>query len=155
MTQGNEVVVSSCDGFRQEVWAGEHTLVVDEPTALGGGGSGLNPYELILAALGACTSMTIRLYAQRKAWPLEHVEVRLHHSRIHAQDCADCLKQEGYLDHVEKEIVVGGPLTEAQVARLGEIAERCPVNVTLHAAVRTKQTIRLAVRAEAQALAAG
>lgn len=148
MALKNEVVVSSCEGFRQEAWAGTHTLVVDEPAALGGGDAGPNPYALILAALGACTSMTLRLYAQQKNWPLEQVEVRLRHSRIHAQDCADCAKQEGYLDHVEKEIVVGGPLTEAQVTRLGEIAERCPVNLTLRASVHTQQTIRLAVRPE-------
>jgi len=148
MEKGNEVVVSSCHGFRHEAWAGEHTLVIDEPASLGGGGAGPNPYELILAALGACTSITLRLYAQRKEWPLEHVEVRLQHSRIHAHDCADCVQQEGYLDHVEKEIVVGGPLTEEQVARLGEIAERCPVNVTLHASVHTVQTIRRAARPE-------
>jgi putative redox protein len=149
MAKGNEVVVSSCDGFRHEAWAGEHTLLIDEPAALGGSGAGPNPYELILAALGACTSMTLRLYAQRKEWPLEQVEVRLRHSRIHAQDCADCFQREGYLDHVEKEIVVGGLLTEEQVARLGEIAERCPVNVTLHASAHTTQTIRLATRPEA------
>lgn len=148
MGKGNEVVVSSGTGFRHEAWAGEHTLVIDEPASLGGG-AGPNPYELILAALGACTSMTLRLYAQRKEWPLEQVEVRLQHSRIHAQDCADCANQEGYLDYVEKEIVVSGPLTEAQVARLSEVAERCPVNVTLHASVHTAQTIRLAVRPEA------
>lgn len=148
MASGNEVVVSSGEGFRHEVWAGKHTFTVDEPADLGGSDTGPNPYELILAALGSCTSMTIRLYAQRKKWPLEQVEIRLHHSRVHAQDCSDCEKQEGYLDHVEKEIVVGGPLTEAQVTRLGEIAEKCPVNVTLHASVRTTQTIRLAARAE-------
>jgi putative redox protein len=148
MASGNEVVVSSGEGFRHEVWAGKHTFMVDEPADLGGSDAGPNPYELILAALGSCTSMTMRLYAQRKKWPLEQVEIRLRHSRVHAQDCAHCVEQEGYLDHVEKEIVVGGPLTDEQVARLGQIAERCPVNVTLHASVRSIQTIRLAARAE-------
>lgn len=147
MANQTEVVVSSCEGFRQEVWAGEHSLVVDEPAALGGTNAGPTPYELILAALGACTSMTVRLYAERKGWPLEHVEVRLQHSRIHAQDCAECEEREGYLDHVEKQIVVDGPLSGEQVTRLGEIAERCPVNLTLKRSVHTTQTIRLASRA--------
>ena len=139
-----EVVVSGGVGLRQEAWAGQHTLVVDEPVDLGGTDAGPTPYELILTALGACTSMTLRLYADRKQWPLEQVEVRLRHSRIHARDCADCEVKEGYLDHVEKEIVVAGALSAEQVQRLGEIAELCPVNRTLKAAVRTTQTIRLA-----------
>ena len=114
-----EVVVSGGVGLRQEAWAGQHTLVVDEPVDLGGTDAGPTPYELILTALGACTSMTLRLYADRKQWPLEQVEVRLRHSRIHARDCADCEVKEGYLDHVEKEIVVAGALSAEQVHRLG------------------------------------
>ena len=139
-----EVVVSGGAGLRQEAWAGQHTLIVDEPVDVGGTDAGPTPYELILTALGACTSMTLRLYADRKQWPLEQVEVRLRHSRIHARDCADCEVKEGYLDHVEKEIVVAGALSPEQVQRLGEIAELCPVNRTLKSAVRTTQTIRLA-----------
>jgi putative redox protein len=144
MANATEVVVSSSEGLRQEAWAGQHTLTVDEPVEVGGSDAGPTPYELLLAALGACTSMTLRMYADRKQWPLEQVEVRLRHSRIHRQDCADCEVKEGYLDHVEKEIVVAGALSPEQVQRLGEIAELCPVNRTLHAAVRTSQTIRLA-----------
>lgn len=140
----NQVIVSSESGLRQQIWAGPHTLIADEPEELGGKGTGPNPYDLLLAALGACTSMTLRVYAQRKDWPLEAVEVRLTHSRIHARDCEECEKQDGYLDHVEKEIVVSGPLSEAQVERLGQIAEMCPVNRTLHAGVHTHLTIRLA-----------
>ena len=139
-----QVVVSSDRDFRQEVWAGRHTLIADEPREAGGEDAGPNPYELLLAALGACTSMTMGMYARRKEWPLERVEVRLTHERIHAEDCAECEQKEGYLDHVAKEIVVAGPLTEEQVARLGEIAEKCPVNRTLHASVHTTQTIRKA-----------
>jgi putative redox protein len=144
MASVTEVVVSSCGGLRQEVWAGRHTLTVDEPETLGGTDAGPNPYELLLAALGSCTSITLHMYAQRKQWPLELVEVRLRHHRVHAQDCADCEKREGYLDHIEKEIVVGGPLTDEQVQRLGEIAEKCPVNRTLRASVHTTQTMRRA-----------
>jgi putative redox protein len=145
MATGTEVVVFSREGLTHEAWAGRHTLTIDEPVDLGGADDGPTPYELLLAALGACTSMTLRMYADRKQWPLEQVEVRLRHSRIHAKDCADCEEEEGYLDQVEKEIVVAGALSDDQVRRLGEIAERCPVNRTLQASVRASQTIRLAV----------
>jgi len=139
-----EVVVLSGEGLRHEVWAGDHTLVADEPARLGGTDAGPNPYELLLAALGTCTSMTMQLYARRKGWPLESVEIRLRHSRVHADDCHGCAEGDAWLDQVEKEIVVAGPLTAEQVARLGEIAERCPVNRTLHRTVRTIQALRLA-----------
>ncbi len=139
-----EVVVSSCEGFKQEIWAGRHTLVADEPTAVGGTDEGPSPYELLLASLGACTSMTLYLYAQRKKWPLERVEIRLRHQREEVEDCVHCETEERLLDHVEKEIVVSGPLTPEQVERLGEIAEKCPVNRTLKKAIRTTQEIRLA-----------
>lgn len=139
-----QVVVSSDRNLRQEIWAGRHTLAADEPLDLGGDDSAPTPYELLLAALGACTSMTLQLYARRKRWPLETVEVRLQHQRIHARDCADCEQKDAYLDHIDKQIVVSGPLTEEQVGRLAEIAEKCPVNRTLHQSVHTSQTIRLA-----------
>lgn len=145
MAEVTEVVVSSCEGLRQEVWAGQHTLTADEPQTLGGTDTGPDPYQLLLAALGTCTSITLRMYADRKKWPLEHVEIRLRHCRVHAADCAECEEKEGYLDRVEKEIVVGGALTDEQVHRLGEIAELCPVNRTLHASIQTTQTIRRAV----------
>src|SRR5688500_17605534 len=114
-----QVVVNSAGTLRQEVWAGKHTLIADEPVDAGGEDAGPNPYELLLAALGSCTSMTLLMYARRKGWPLEGVEVRLCHQRIHARDCAECERQEGYLDHVEKEIAVSGALTDEQVRRLG------------------------------------
>jgi putative redox protein len=137
------VIVSSDEKLRQTVRMGAHSLTVDEPAEGGGGDAGPNPYELLLAALGACTSMTLLIYARRKEWPLEAVEVRLAHQRIHARDCADCEQREGYLDHVDKEIIVTGPLTAEQVTRLGEIAEMCPVNRTLHQTVHTTLVIRL------------
>lgn len=145
MADVTEVVVSSCEGLRQEVWAGRHTLTVDEPESLGGADAGPDPYQLLLAALGSCTSITLRMYAERRQLPLEHIEVRLRHCRVHAADCAECEQKEGYLDRIEKEIVVGGPLSEEQVQRLGEIAEKCPVNRTLHAGVQTTQSIRRAI----------
>ena len=142
----NQVVVSSDVNLRQEIWAGDHTLVADEPRDVGGDATGPTPYELLLGALGACTSMTLILYARRKEWPLERVEVQLVHDRIHARDCEECEQKEGYLDKVAKLIVVSGALTEEQVARLGEIAEMCPVNRTLHKSMHTTQEIRLAPR---------
>jgi putative redox protein len=115
---------------------GTTTMVVDEPADEGGENRGPNPYQVLLGALGACTSMTLQLYARRKGWPLEHVEVRLTHDRIHAVDCADCETQDGFLDEIRKEIRVSGPLDEEQRARLLQIARRCPVNLTLQREVR-------------------
>ena len=145
-----EVVVSSLGNLRQEIWAGGHTLQADEPREVGGEETGPSPYELLLGALGACTSMTLLLYARRKQWPLEHVEVRLRHNRIHAADCAACETKEGYLDAIEKEIVVAGDLSAEQVERLGEIAHKCPVNQTLLREVQITQAVRHVGAAETQ-----
>jgi putative redox protein len=139
-----EVVVSSVGNLKQEIWSGRHTLLADEPVDAGGEDAGPSPYELLLGALGTCTSMTLQLYARRKGWPLEAVEVRLGHRRIHAQDCAECETKEGYLDAIEKEIVVAGDLTPEQVERLGEIAHRCPVNQTLLREIHITQSMRRA-----------
>ena len=127
-----DVVVSGGpSGYLQEIVTGMHRLHSDEPMAAGGADAGPNPYELLLAALGACTSITLRMYADRKPWAREGVEVRLRHSRIHATDCAECETKQGMLDHVEREISVRGPLTREQKERLLEIAGRCPVHRTL------------------------
>jgi putative redox protein len=127
-----EVIVrGGAVGFAQEIAVGPHRLVADEPTAVGGTDAGANPYDLLLASLGACTSMTVALYARRKEWPLEGVTVRLRHTRIHAVDCAECETREGMIDRIEVDLGLAGPLTEAQTARLVEIAGRCPVHRTL------------------------
>src|ERR1043166_1636729 len=139
-----EVVVSSLGGLKQEVWAGGHTLAADEPREVGGEDAGPAPSELLLGALGACTSMTLLIYARRKGWPLEQVEVRLRHERIHAEDCAECETKTGWLDAIAKESGVAGNLTPEQQERLGEIAHRCPVNQTLLREVRITQRLRLA-----------
>jgi putative redox protein len=131
MSPQEVVVRSAAEGFRQDVESGTHRIVVDEPVALGGTDAGPTPYVLLLAALGACTAMTLRLYARNKGWPLETVEVRLSHDKIHAKDCATCETKEGRLDRIEREVIVGGPLTDEQRKRLGEIADRCPVHRTL------------------------
>jgi len=124
--------------FAQEVRAGRHLLVADEPVALGGSGSGPGPYEYLLAALGSCTSMTIRMYAQRKSWPLERVSVLLRHDRIHAKDCADCETKVGLVDRIERDIRLEGALSAEQRARLMEIADKCPVHRTLTAEISIK-----------------
>jgi len=131
-TSPPEVVVRGCAaGFAQEIVVGAHRLAADEPTSAGGTDTGPNPYDLLLASLGSCTSMTVALYARRKGWPLEGVTVRLRHSRIHAADCADCETREGMIDRIERDIELAGALTDEQRARLLEIADRCPVHRTL------------------------
>ena len=128
----NEVVVrGAATGFAHEILAGRHRLTADEPVSAGGADAGPTPYDLILAALGSCTSMTLGVYARRKGWPLESVSVRLAHSRIHAEDCANCETKEGRLDRIDVVIEATGDLTEEQRRRLVEIAEKCPVHRTL------------------------
>jgi putative redox protein len=129
------VTVRSERGLRQRVEAGRHVLTVDEPVSAGGGDAGPDPYALLLAALGACTSMTLRLYADRKRWPLEGVAVELSHSRVHADDCAGCERPDALIDRIERRIILSGPLDAEQTARLGEIARKCPVHKTLAAGV--------------------
>lgn len=125
------IVRGGASGLTQEIEAEGHRLVADEPVEAGGADAGPSPYDLLLAALGACTSMTLVMYARRKQWPLEQVTVRLQHAKIHAQDCAECDTKEGKLDRIEREISLAGPLSEEQRARLLEIANRCPVHRTL------------------------
>jgi putative redox protein len=128
--------------FQQLITAGRHQFLADEPVAAGGLDTGPGPYDLLLAALGACTAMTLRLYADRKALPLERVAVRLTHSRIHAADCESCETKEGMLDRIDKEIAVSGPLDEEARTRLLEIAEKCPVNRTLKSEIDIRGSIR-------------
>jgi uncharacterized OsmC-like protein len=117
--------------FQQQIISGAHHLVADEPANVGGLDSGPGPYDLLLAALGACTSMTLRLYAEQKKLPLTRVEVRLRHDRIYAVDCAECETKEGLIDHIERVITLEGDLDAKQRARLMEIADKCPVHRTL------------------------
>ena len=134
MEKGDErsvVVRGSAAGFAQEIHMGRHRIVADEPASAGGTDTGASPYDLLLAALGACTSMTVSMYARRKSWPLEEVTVHLRHSRIHATDCADCETKEGMLDRIERDIHFTGPLTDEQRSKLMEIANKCPVHGTL------------------------
>jgi len=127
--------------FEQSVVIGKHRYLADEPVSVGGNGSGPSPYEYLLAGLGACTSMTIRLYAELKKIPLARVSVLLRHDKIHASDCAECETKEGKIDRIEREIRLEGDLTAEQRGKLLEIADKCPVHRTLHSEIdiRTKE----------------
>ena len=127
-----EVVIrGDAKGFTQEIVTGPHRLVADEPKGLGGDDEGPTPYDLLLAALGSCTSITVTMYAQRKSWPLQGVTARLRHSRIHATDCAECETKEGKIDRIELDVEFAGPLSDEQRSKLLEIARICPVHRTL------------------------
>lgn len=120
---------------------GRHVLTADEPADAGGNDAGPGPYELLLMSLGACTSMTLRMYAELKKLPLERVRVRLSHRKIHAQDCADCVTREGKLDEITRDIVLEGNLTEEQRQRMLEIADRCPVHRTLTSEIKIRSRL--------------
>lgn len=139
--EGRVVVHGSAVAFVQEVTVGSHRFRSDEPVAAGGADAGPTPYDLLLAALGSCISMTAGVYARRKGWPLESVTVRLTHSRIHAVDCANCDTEEGMLDRIDLMIELTGALTEVQRTRLLEIAGRCPVHRTLESEVEIRRQL--------------
>lgn len=125
------IVHGDAAGFAQKVEMGRFTLAVDEPVSYGGTDTGASPYDLLLAALGSCTSMTIGLYARKRKWPLEKITVSLWHSKIHAMDCEECATKEGRIDRMEMEIHLDGSLTDQQRATLMEVAGKCPVHQTL------------------------
>lgn len=123
-------------GFRVDVNSRTHHLVADEPRGLGGSDAGPTPYELLLTALAGCTAMTVRMYADRKGWPLEHAVVWLRQARPHEPDCEQCATQRVGMGTVERRVELDGPLTEEQRARLVEIADRCPIKQTLERGIR-------------------
>ena len=135
------VVVTTGEELCTQVEVGGHELVADEPASLGGTDAGPTPYEYLLAGLGGCTAITLRLYADRKGWPLESVAVRLSQDRIHATDCEECETDEGRIDRIEREIELVGPLEEEQRCRLLEIADMCPVHRTLKAEVLVENSL--------------
>ena len=141
-SEGTVTVTEAGSGtYTQEITAGPHGLGADEPKPIGDD-AGPTPYDLLLAALGSCTSMTVRMYADRKAWPLERVRVTLRHSRIHAQDCAECETTKGWIDHIDRDVELTGDLDDTQRERLMHIADRCPVHQTLTSEVHITTTSR-------------
>ena len=127
------------NGFRQQVTTGEgHELIADEPIKYGGSNKGPSPYGFLAAGLGACTSMTIRLYSRRKGWALDHVSVDVTHDKIHASDCAECETTDARIDQFTRSIRLKGDLSDDQKTRLLEIADKCPVHKTLHSVSQVK-----------------
>jgi putative redox protein len=133
------IVRGNASGFLQEIVSGAHQLRADEPIDVGGGDAAPGPYDYVLVGLGACTSMTVGLYARTKKWPLENISVSLRHSRIHAKDCAECETKEGMLDRIDVEIGLSGALTPEQRAKLMDVAAKCPV----HRTIKSEINIRL------------
>src|SRR5213083_3498245 len=132
------VVHGDAGSFKQEIVAGKHRLLADEPASAGGGDAGPDPYDYLLAALGVCTSMTIGLYARRKNLPLQTIKVSLWQSRIYAKDCEECETKEGMLDRIDVKIELTGPLSAEQHDKLMDIAAKCPVHRTLTSEVNIR-----------------
>jgi len=137
----NRVAVRTEGALRSEVMANGFALVADEPPAVGGSDSGPTPYDYLAVALGACTGMTLRMYADRKKWPLEAVTVLLRHDKVHAEDCRSCEKASARLDRFQRQLVLEGALDDAKRRRLLEIADRCPVHRTLESEVHIETSL--------------
>jgi putative redox protein len=135
------VVLRTRGSFRTEVEAGPHHFVIDEPAAVGGNGEGPTPYDMLAAALGGCTAMTLHFYAKREKLPLEGSDVSVTHDRQHVKDCADCASPTGFIHRFRVEIRLLGDLTDEQRQRLLAIAARCPVAKTLQAEIRIDEVL--------------
>ena len=142
VTDNRVTARTGAEGFRTELFAHGFGLIADEPLEYGGGNEGPSPYDYLLAALGACTGMTVQMYARRKGWPLEEALVRLSHQKIHAEDCENCETEERRIDMFERELELLGDLDQTQRQRLVEIAEKCPVHRTLTGEIRIETTLR-------------
>jgi putative redox protein len=134
----NVAVDSTPAKYLQKISVGSHLIEADEPRDLGGNDAGPNPYELLLGALGACTSITVRMYAERKQWPLERVHVGLSYAKVHVDDCANCETEVRLIDQIEMEIIFVGNLSDEQRGRLMDIANKCPVHRTLTSQVQLR-----------------
>lgn len=135
------VIVRSANSFRNEIEAGPHRLIGDEPSSVGGTDSGPTPYDFLSAALGTCTSMTLHVVARKENIPLEGVEITVENDRMYAKDCADCLTSAGYIHRFTVTIKLIGNLTAEQRARMLDVARRCPVHKTLTAEIRIDETL--------------
>ena len=140
--EGEVVASIQRDRYHTELYAGAHALVADEPRDMGGTDSGPSPYGYLCAALGACTAITLRMYADRKQWPLDGVRVRLTHDKIHASDCAECETRQGKIDRFTRSIELQGALSAEQRQRLLEIADKCPVHRTLESEVHIETSLQ-------------
>jgi len=142
LTEGRVVARTGKVGYQTEITADEHHLIADEPITVGGANTGPTPYDLLVAALGACTGMTLRMYADRKGIPLDAVTVRLKHEKVHAEDCANCVNRDEKIDSIEREIELHGNLDQALREKLLDVAGRCPVHKTLEAKTRIKSRLK-------------
>jgi len=138
---GEVVARTLAGGFRTEMHAGRHALVADEPSSVGGTDQGPTPYDLLSAALAACTSMTLQMYARHKKIALESATIRVEHDKIHAKDCEDCESDSGKIDEFRRTIALQGDLSDAQRNRMLEIADRCPVHLTLHSETKVRTSL--------------
>lgn len=136
--EAHVIVTGDASGFAQQIRSGPHELVADEPISYGGTDRGFSPYDLLLASLGSCTSMTIGYYARSRKWPLEKIVIKLRHDKIHARDCEECETKEGKIDRIERDIQLVGELSDEQRKKLMEIADRCPVHRTLVSEINIK-----------------
>jgi len=141
-TQTSVVIRGTGSGFAQEIVAGQHHFEADEPCSAGGTDAGPTPYQLLLGALGACTAMTVTMYARRKHLPLDGIVVRLGHSKIHAEDCFECQTEAGFLDRINCEIELSGSLTPDERLSLFEIAEKCPIRRTLTSEINIRSSLK-------------
>lgn len=136
------IIARSAGGLKIEITAGDHQFLADEPIEVGGEDAGPNPYDLLLASLAACTVMTLHMYARRKQWPLETVEIKLDTYKIHARDCEDCESDpNARVDIIERDLAFAGDLSAEQKSRLLEIADRCPVHRTLTTETKIRTTL--------------
>lgn len=141
LQKGHVLVAEKDHKFTQDIYSDSHQWLADEPTRVGGSNLGPDPYAMLLASLGACTSMTLRLYANRKKWPLDNVKVELRHHREHGADCEACSDEHPQIDVISRTLTIEGDLDSTQRARLTEIADRCPVHKTLHGKIDIKTTL--------------
>jgi uncharacterized OsmC-like protein len=140
--EGWVIAHTGAAGYRTDVGVRGHEFIADEPASVGGGDAGPTPYDYLLGALGACTAMTLRMYANRKGWPLEDATVRLRDARSYAADCEKCEKEEVGIRRIERQIELKGPLTDEQRERLLAIADRCPIKQTLERGLRIEPSLR-------------